>query len=72
MIKGLIRGLKASHDMLLVTNILEAFGKLFEVNKIYYDSCYELDSILAQFIALEGMAALEICMTRFSAHDLTN
>lgn len=72
MMKGLIRGLKTSHDKHLVTNILEAFGKLFEVNKIYYDSYYEIDSILAQFIELEGMAALDICMARFSAHDLTN
>lgn len=71
MIKGLIKGIKTMHDARLAANILEAFGKLFEVNKVYYDNFYSGDSILAQFIELEGMSALEACMLRFSAHDLS-
>jgi hypothetical protein len=72
MIKGLIKGTKTMQDARLVANILEAFGKLFEVNQVYYESFYSIDSILGQFIQLQGMAALEACQQRFAAHDLTN
>ena len=40
MIKGLIKGIKSIHDAMLAANILEAFGKLFEVNKVYYGTYY--------------------------------
>ena len=62
MIKGLIRGLKTIHQQRLMQNIIEALNKLFKLHQVYFGDDVNEDSILEQFVYLDGLPALDKCI----------
>lgn len=75
-LKAIIRGIKTSHDERLVYSLLESIKKLVDMDELYgmsdekYNYAIE-ESFWHQFDDLKGEQALNNCIDRFQAHELT-